>query len=208
MRTIDDEEIARRASEHGLSSRVALADRMRALLENMACSQADDERVLKAAALLREADALIEGEPRRPAHVRYVEGSLTGFGELNELGPFTGRLHPIAPPFRLVLDGERAEAFATYGNAYQGAPGLLQGGFIAATFDELLAVVQTGAIRMTVDLQLSYRAPTPLHRELRYTTWLDRIDGRKAHVLGTLHDGDRLCAEARAIFVEPRERPF
>lgn len=205
---IDDAEIDRQAADNGLTGRLSLAQSIRSLLDQFACSMADDAIFGEAADHIRQASLLLTAQPSRPAHVRTIEGALTGMGELSELGPFTGRLHPLTPPFKLVLSENRAEGFATYSHPHEGAPGLLQGGFIAATFDELLGVVQAGAVRMTVDLQISYRAPTPLYKELRYTTWVDRIDGRKAYVSGTLHDGDRLCAEARGVFVEPRQLPF
>ncbi|MBB4643033.1 PaaI family thioesterase [Rhizorhapis suberifaciens] len=206
--SIDTAEIRQRAAENGLTARLNLAESLRTLLEDFACSQANDSVIEEAAAAIQRACGLLSREPKRPGHVRFIEGALTGLGELSELGPFTGRLHPVAPPFRLILNGERAEGFATYGSPHQGAPGFVQGGFIAATFDELLGVVQAGVVRMTVDLQISYRAPAPLYRELRYTSWLEKVDGRKAYVNGTLHDGDRLCAEARALFVQPRQSPF
>lgn len=205
---IDNAEIERQGRYHALTTRLELAESIRSLLDDFSCSMAEDAVFEEVADCVRRASGLLAGHARRPAHVRSIEGALTGMGELSELGPFTGRLHPLAPPFRLVLNGDRAEAYATYGHPHQGAPGLLQGGFIAATFDELLGVVQAGVVRLTVDLQISYRAPTPLHKELRYTTWLDRIEGRKAYVTGTLHDGDRLCAEARGLFLEPRQLPF
>lgn len=205
---IDNETIEARASEYGLTARIGLAQSIRSLLDDFSCSMAEDPVIEEAAALVRRASRLLTEQPARPAHVRYIEGPLTGMGELSELGPFTGRLHPPAPPFKLVMNGDKAEAFATYSHRHQGAPGLVQGGYIAATFDELLAIVQTGAIRLTADLQIMYRSPTPLYKELRYTSWLEKIDGRKAYVNGTLHDGDRLCVEARGLFVEPRQLPF
>lgn len=208
INVIDDEKIQTLAAQHGLTSRLALAQAIRSLLDEFSCSLAEDSLFDEAAARIRDASEMLAQQPSRPAHVRFIEGALTGLGELSELGPFTGRLHPLPPPFKLVLNGDRAEAYATYSHPHQGPPGLLQGGFIAATFDELLGIVQAGVIRMTVELQITYRAPTPLYKELRYTTWLDRIDGRKAHVKGTLHDGDRLCAEASGLFIEPRQRPF
>lgn len=207
-RVIDNAEIAARASEHALTTRLALAHSIRSLLQDFSCSMAQDPEIEEATTLVQRASRLLAEQPSRPAYIRSVEGALTGMGELSELGPFTGRLHPFTPPFRLILSGDRAEAFVTYSDTHQGAPGFLQGGFIAATFDELLGVVQAGVVRLTVDLQISYRAPAPLHKELRYTTWLEKIDGRKAHVNGTLHDGDRLCAEARGLFVEPRRLSF
>jgi acyl-coenzyme A thioesterase PaaI-like protein len=205
---IDNAAIEAHASEHGLTARIGLAQSIRSLLDDFSCSMAEDPVIEEATALVRRATQLLAEQPARPAHVRYIEGPLTGMGELSELGPFTGRLHPPAPAFKLVLNGDKAEAYATYSHRHQGAPGLVQGGYIAATFDELLAIVQTDVIRLTADLQIMYRSPTPLYKELRYTSRLEKIDGRKAYVNGTLHDGDRLCVEARALFVEPRQLPF
>lgn len=205
LHAVDDAEIADRAAEHGLVARLAFASALRANLEAFAISTAGDDVVAKASSLLREAHALLAHSPQAASHVRTSEGALTGLGRLSELGPFTGRLHAITPLFRLYLGGDRTEAFATYSARHEGAPGLVQGGFIAATFDELLGVSQAGIMRVTANLQISYRAPAPLFRELRYSSWLERIDGRKALVKGALHDGDRLCAEASALFIEPRQ---
>lgn len=69
-------------------------------------------------------------------------------------------------------------------------------------------MVQRGNVRMTVDLHITYRGPAPLGRALRYTTWLDRVEDRKAFVRGALHDGDRLCTEASAVFAALKTNVF
>lgn len=201
---IDDAEVRRRAEATGLSARLEVADATRSLLSRLARTQADDERLGHVGRALRLAEDALNGQPERQGHVRSIEGALTGLGSLSELGPFTGRLHAIAPLGRLILGDSWAEANVTYDSAHQGAPGFVHGGFIAAFFDEMLGAVQRDTARMTVSLELKYRSPAPLHRELRYTTQLLRIEGRKAFVGGALHDGERLCAEASALFVAPR----
>jgi acyl-CoA thioesterase FadM len=54
---------------------------------------------------------------------------------------------------------------------------------------------------MTGNLSVNYRAPTPLHTDIVYRGWVDRVDGRKIFTKGTAHNGDVLCAEAEAIFI-------
>jgi hypothetical protein len=54
---------------------------------------------------------------------------------------------------------------------------------------------------MTGTLTVKYRSPTPLHSELRLAGRLVQVDGRKILTAGTLHAGDRLCAEAEAVFI-------
>ncbi|HAC80915.1 MAG TPA: hypothetical protein DCG06_11515, partial [Deltaproteobacteria bacterium] len=48
-------------------------------------------------------------------------------------------------------------------------------------------------------------SPTPLHTPLVFRSHVESIEGRKVICRGTLHEGDRLCAEAKAIFISLRE---
>lgn len=196
-----------RADRLGIGGRVALAGQMRALMHAMAATAADDETLDRASALVEEVRMLLASHITERGS-RLLDGPLMGLGKLSELGPFTTPNHALAPPLDLTLEEDRAEAVAVYGAAHEGGPGLLHGGFIAATFDELLGVVQRGTIRMTGELAIRYHAPAWLGRPLRYRTWLDRVEGRKAFVKGTLHDGETLCAQASATFIALREARF
>lgn len=201
---LDNTEIRRRAIEAGLSPRVDLADAARVLLSRLARTRASAEQLAGVTAALLAAGRVLDDAPEQDGFLRSIEGGLTGLGPLSELGPFTGRLHALAPLGDIILGTSRAEALVIYDSAHEGAPGFVHGGFIAAYFDEMLGVVQRDTVRMTVALEMRYRAPTRLHRKVRFTSWLERTDGRKAFVAGTLHDGDQLCAEASAVFVAPR----
>ena len=44
----------------------------------------------------------------------------------------------------------------------------------------------------------------PLEKELSVTGRVARVEGRKAFLVGELRDGDRLCADAEALFVALR----
>jgi acyl-CoA thioesterase FadM len=74
---------------------------------------------------------------------------------------------------------------------------------VAAAFDEVLGSTQSLAGRpgMTGRLTVHYRSPTPLHTELRFESRVTQVSGRKTLTHGTLHAGDRLCAEAEGLFV-------
>jgi acyl-CoA thioesterase FadM len=54
---------------------------------------------------------------------------------------------------------------------------------------------------MTGTLTVRYRVPTPLHVELRMIGEVDRVEGRKVFATGRMYAGDRLTAEADAVFV-------
>jgi acyl-coenzyme A thioesterase PaaI-like protein len=120
-----------------------------------------------------------------------------------EHSPFIGRANPLAPPIYLAEVDDVVRGRATFGSAFEGPPGCVHGGYIAAAFDEILGAAQTfsGSPGMTGTLTVKYRSPTPLHTELTFEGRLVRVDGRKIYTEGTLHAGDRLCAEAEAIFI-------
>lgn len=108
------------------------------------------------------------------------------------------------------MDGADVVGSAVYGDAYEGPPGCVHGGFIAAGFDEVLGFAQSlsGRPGMTARLEISYRSPTPLHRPVRYAARFDRVDGRKISVSASLHHGDTLCAEATGLFISVKPEVF
>ncbi|MGH9261515.1 MAG: hypothetical protein ACRD08_16750, partial [Acidimicrobiales bacterium] len=50
-------------------------------------------------------------------------------------------------------------------------------------------------------LTINYRNPTPLHTELLFASRVVEVSGRKTFTHGTLHAGDRLCAEGEGLFI-------
>jgi acyl-CoA thioesterase FadM len=50
-------------------------------------------------------------------------------------------------------------------------------------------------------LTIHYRSPTPLNTDLHLKARLESVSGRKILCKGTLHAGDRLCAEAEGLFI-------
>ncbi len=135
-----------------------------------------------------------------------------GFGEAANSGdpfaffdhsPMLGQANPLAPPIELWVDDGVVHGRATFGAAYEGPPGCVHGGFVAAAFDEVLGSTQSlsGRPGMTARLAVDYRKPTPLHTELRFEGELVGVDGRKITTIGRVYAGSLLCAEAEALFV-------
>ncbi len=121
-----------------------------------------------------------------------------------EHSPLSGTANPLAPPLVMhVVDGV-VHGEATFGPAYEGPPGHVHGGLVAATYDELLGRSQ-GRPGFTAYLTVQYRAPTPLLVPLTWKAWIVREDGRKRWARATCHAGDTLLSEADALFVAPRE---
>ncbi len=93
-------------------------------------------------------------------------------------------------------------------DAMDGAPGRLHGGIMMAFFDEGMGLVtmHLGAEAMTASLTVDLRAPVYVGATLRQRAWLERREGRKWFLRGEVHEGDRLVAEARGLWIEPRPR--
>jgi acyl-coenzyme A thioesterase PaaI-like protein len=110
------------------------------------------------------------------------------------------------PPFDVTyLNDDGAYATLTFRDFHLGGNNAAHGGQIAVAFDELggyASAVAIQGVSRTAYLTVHYRSITPLNTPLQIRTWADRIDGRKVYVKGTLHDGERLCAEMEALFIK------
>jgi acyl-coenzyme A thioesterase PaaI-like protein len=182
-----------------------LADAMRAVIETLVSTGAPTELVVAAADDLERIAARFAGIPTDPAYEGYRETANRGDDPHAsfELSPFIGRANPLAPPISLSQEDDVVVGHVVFGSAYEGPPGCVHGGYVAAAFDELLGATQSlsGAPGMTGTLSVRYRSPTPLHAPLVMRARIREIERRKIFVDGTLHVGDRLCAEAEGIFI-------
>ena len=117
--------------------------------------------------------------------------------------PFIGLSNPLSPPIEMRYLENGVEATVTFGAAYEGPPGCVHGGYVAAAFDELLGCAQSlsGTQGMTARLVVNFRSPTPLATALRMEAELVSHEGRKITAAGRLFAGERLCAEAEGLFV-------
>ncbi len=125
---------------------------------------------------------------------------------LFERSPLTGRSNAQAAPIVMEFDGDRTLGHATYGETFEGPPGLVHGGYVIAAFDDLLGVAQaaSGVAGFTGTLTVRLSGGTPLHRRIDYEAGVRSVDGRKVTAWGrSLLDG-QLLAEAEGIFIEPR----
>jgi len=121
--------------------------------------------------------------------------------------PLLGRSNPVAPPLSMSVVDSRVVGRARFGSAYEGPPGCVHGGFIAACFDDVLGLVQAVSeeVAVTGTLSVRYVAPTPLHAEVRFVGEAVGRSGRKVTTHGELWvgegDGAVRTAEAEGIFI-------
>lgn len=183
------------------SARIEMTNLLRELIRETFVSIAHEDDMTQAIGAVRDALQAVKRQSGHPEGGAFTSNFL-------DRSPFMGLMNPLAPPMTAWLektDTEHGEICGrvVFSEPYEGPPGHVHGGYIAAVFDEVLGQAQSlsGRPGMTGRLSVSYRSPTPLFEELRLRGWIDRIEGRKIFTHGTLHHGETLCAEAEGLFI-------
>jgi acyl-coenzyme A thioesterase PaaI-like protein len=189
-----------------------LAATARRVIDRIRRSSAPPERMERAVRALEEAEDALAGD-LHPGP--YMQRGLEWAGEFEPpqhpidfteffpYSPLVGPRNPLSPPMQVEVRGERLHGRVVFGAAYNGPPGSVHGGVIAAAFDELLGAtnVSQGVGGMTGTLTVRYRQPTPIDREIELEGWIERIDGRKVFTRGEMRHAGELTAEAEGIFI-------
>jgi hypothetical protein len=114
----------------------------------------------------------------------------------------TGVANPVAPPMRVRMERGVAIGSGVFGPAYEGAPGCVHGGYLAAVLESLLPrpAARLGK-RLTGTMAVRYRRPTPVGERVCLRAELASIDGRKARTIGTVSVGGSVTVEAEALVI-------
>ncbi len=190
-----------------------LAEAVRNLTNCLCATDASEQEILAIAAQVDASAKRFSGQPVMQDLPGVAEMSLAGGMEFFiDRSPLVGLANPLAPPVRLTADPDEkvVHGTVTFGKAFEGAPGCVHGGFVAAVLDEALgmACIFSGNPGMTGRLTISYRKPTPIETELRVEARMDRIDGRKLYISGELFAGDLLLAESDGLFIQIAHEKF
>ena len=190
-----------------------LADAVRELMHNLAATDAPEEELLSIAEQVRESARRFAVQPVMDNPPGVAEMSLAaGMEVFRDRSPVVGMANPLAPPAELVVDHDAKTVTGDvfFGAAYQGAPGCVHGGFVAALFDEALgmATIFSGQPGMTGWIKVSYRSPTPLETPLRISARMDDFTGRKIMTSAELMAGDTLVAEATGLLITIPNKKF
>lgn len=198
---------------HTSEARVALAASLRRLGNALVGHQPDDDLLED---VTRKVDAivpLLEAAPHR-SHAFFEHGPAifsSALGEGVEAIPrnafpdcvVSGAANPMGIAARLWREGEEAVCQVTLGPAFEGAPGRVHGGVVAALFDETMGLVMSISTTpaFTGRLTVTYRAPTPLGEQLEVRARLADHTGRKITVTAELRCGEQLLAQGEGLFI-------
>lgn len=105
-------------------------------------------------------------------------------------------LHPY-------LDGNEVAAELTFAPRFEGGPGTVHGGAIAAFMDDLLGYVPVvfGSPGVTAKLDTHFRNPVPLGVAVNGRAWMSDVEGRKMWAEGTIEADGVVLVEASALFL-------
>jgi acyl-coenzyme A thioesterase PaaI-like protein len=195
----------------GRRAKHALVDATRRLINavmQLAVDPLDGDGVTAVTALGSEVSSVAA----RVAALPRLRGSADDGGDdarLLERSGITGAGNPLSPPLHLEVHGDRVVGWAEYARQYEGPPGCVHGGFVAAAFDDLLGAAQTlsGTAGFTGTLTIRMVRPTPLLRRIDYEGGVTGVDGRKILTWGRARSGGEVVAEANGVFIAPRPDP-
>ena len=196
---LSEDEIARQEALHG-----PLAHAVRGLVDATIRTEVDDAEVR---AVTAEVEALTARLRARQLPGSYgVRLAPDGRRTRPWGNAVVGLRNPVAPPLVMTRDPEgRAWSDFTLGAAYEGPPGLVHGGVSALILDQVLgeAAGAGGKPGMTGTLTIRYRRGTRLGA-LHAEGHIDRVEGYKTWVVGSISDAEGVTVEAEGVFILPR----
>lgn len=193
-------------------ARRELASAARELQALLCTSDIDPDSANELSALLRAESRKLAAKPQHEGVVAFARDS--GHGSVavinHELLSVGGHSHPAAPGLRMWHDEALTRGSVRCSWAYEGPPGHVHGGWIAAIFDHFMGMahMRAGKPGMTGGLSIRYLAPTPIAQDLSLVATQERVGERRTLVKAELRCGDTLTATAEAMFVRPRRRIF
>ncbi|KIX04695.1 uncharacterized protein Z518_05565 [Rhinocladiella mackenziei CBS 650.93] len=128
-------------------------------------------------------------------------------------------LSSLSGPQRIACEPyiEYCDEFGTLVAAYYLGPklaghaGRIHGGLLMTLFDECMGRAcfprLAGKTAVTAKIDVSFRKPVLVESVVLVKAWTENIEGRKAWVKAEIlqfDDESRPCAEASALFIEPR----
>lgn len=183
----------------------------RVLIERLMATSAPEDVLVEMADTLDGLVRRLDGYKHGRLYEGYAESAVAGRpSAFFDWSPLLGLANPLAPPIEMHVEGDGVVGHATFTAAYEGPPGCVHGGYLAAAFDEVLGMAQMigGQPGMTGTLEVRYRQPTPLYGRLLFAARTVERRQRTITVEGDCRHDGVVTAEARAIFVQMSAERF
>lgn len=114
------------------------------------------------------------------------------------------RHNPVTPPVGFTVLGRELHGSVRFGVPFTGPRGRAHGGYLAATLDHVLGMflAELGIFVLTLRLEVTYPAPTPLDTELDVRAGLLVDDGRKPSAWAEIRHDGVTTARAEGLFLK------
>jgi acyl-coenzyme A thioesterase PaaI-like protein len=184
----------------------ALADAVRRVIRATVTHQGGAEETAEIAARVEAIAETLESRVPVRQPDRYMSGFRVEDPEPHDVFPFDavlGLYNPVALPIEMKWVPPKAIGHAHFDDPYEGPPGCVHGAILAGAFDQVFNVanISSGTAGPTAKLTLEYRRPTPLHADLVFEAWVDKVEGRKVTTVGhVLHDG-QITVKSHGLFI-------
>jgi molybdopterin converting factor small subunit/acyl-coenzyme A thioesterase PaaI-like protein len=188
--------------------RLAAAAGVRRLAHAISAHEADDATLHQISAFIVDVVPALEDTPRR-------ERIVPTFGEGAVIATLTKGRHPmddraVAGPanatsvdFAARREGDEIVADANFGAAFEGAPGRVHGGMVAAVFDDLVGFIlgMVGQPGFTGRITVVYKAPVPTERPVEFRARMRERTERTLVVDAEVRLAEKLLATCEATMV-------
>lgn len=189
-----------------------IGDALKRITDKMVRCEATPDELESVAAQLEAVAAKTDGFGRRSQsdiYARMFARTATRQDVLDivDYEIFTGLSTPISPPMTLWLDGDVVRGKANLGLTFQGPPGRVHGGVIAAMLDVLMAKTQdlTKTMGVTGTLNIRFIRATPLKADIDMEARVLRTDGRKLFCEGRFFVNGEQTVHAEGVWIAMRD---
>ena len=182
-----------------------LAAELRRVSNTLCDSEANEADILALTEIIREKADFLQSSERGERSAGPASSIVPGMETFRDRGPIAGRSNPLSPPASLEfdVDARRVVGEVEFGKAFEGAPGCVHGGFVAAVLDEALgmACIFGGGPAMTAELTTRYLRHTPIETVLKIEAKLDGVEGKKIRTSGRVTSEGVTVVDSAGLFV-------
>ncbi len=182
-----------------------LAAELRRISNTLCDSEANEEDILALAEIIGEKADFLQTPERQEARGDPAASIVPGMETFYDRGPIAGRSNPISPPASLGIDvdARRVVGEVEFGRAFEGAPGCVHGGFVAAVLDEALgmACIFGGGPAMTAELTTRFLRHTPIETPLKIEAKLEGVEGKKVRTSGRVTSEGVTVVDSTGLFI-------
>ena len=146
---------------------------------------------------------------------KYITGKvleITGSGwpdgtVLQEIYPDTSFVSGVENPKGMkmvpIIKDRKIYAKYIFEKSFEGGPGLVHGGILSTVLDDMMgyATFTQNLFCVTANLNVNFRAPSPVDKEFELYAWVKEVDGNKVYAESVIQSENAIHVEADGLFI-------